>query len=70
MVQSYSSFTSIILNYGKYKKEIQDQILSCWEQSKDKNFIALYLENIPLTPKGILLLNERYMKNFARNMKL
>ena len=56
------------LNYEKEKKEIQDHIISCWEQSKDKICLALYLENIPLTTKGILLLNERYMNNFAFNM--
>ena len=58
------------LNYEKEKKEIQDHIISFWEQSKDKICLALYLEDIPLTTKGILLLNERYMNNFSRYMKL
>ena len=70
MEQSKFSFTSIFLNYEKEKKEIQDHIISCWEQSKDKIGLALYMEDIPLTKKGILLLNERYMNKFTRDMQL
>ena len=56
----------LFLSHEKDKKEIQDVIVSCWEQSKGKICLALYLEDIPLTTKGILLLNERYMNNFVR----
>ena len=55
----------LFLSHENDKKEIQDVILSCWEQSKGKICLALYLEDIPLTTKGILLLNESYMNNFA-----
>ena len=56
----------LFLSHEKGKKEIQDVIVSYWEQSKGKICLDLYLEYIPLTTKCILLLNERYINNFAR----
>ena len=58
----------LFLTYENDRKEVQDLIVSCWEQKKDKICLALYLEEIPATLAGILLLNKRYMNNFTRDI--
>ena len=60
----------LFLSFENVRKEVQDLIVSCWKQSKDKICLALYLEDIPATPAGIHILNKKYMNNFARDIKL
>ena len=43
----------LFLSFENVRKEVQDLIVSCWKQSKDKICLALYLEHVQANPEKI-----------------